>query len=227
MNNFQKMLNKHRDHEAKGIKNVNCDDGVTLNRIPFAYATTLSLIPWFQLVCSPGGGGGFSGSHLTFWSTKAWLSVQNNKISLRFPSVKWGPSVRNQNTVRINVVGEYVWKGQAPASPLIAAVSTFGLTSVYYFISTEVMLARWDLITGQEKQRGGWELPRADNKAELEVLPRIRRCQRLQMWNKRGSRSVFQGLRLCMWRWCLQSKCGANNISSDHSVMQQWRSRLQ
>lgn len=109
MNNFQKMLNKHRDHEAKGIKNVNCDDGVTLNRIPFAYATTLSLIPWFQLVCSPGGGGGFSGSHLTFWSTKAWLSVQNNKISLRFPSVKWGPSVRNQNTVSFNSSSQHIW----------------------------------------------------------------------------------------------------------------------
>lgn len=69
------------------------------------------------------------------------------------------------------------------------------------------MLARWDLKTSQEKQRGERESPRADNKAELEVLPRIRRCQRLQMWTKRGSQSVFQGLRLCMWRWCLQSKC--------------------
>lgn len=39
------MMNTHRDYEGKGIKNVNCDDGVTLNRIAFAYATTLSLIP--------------------------------------------------------------------------------------------------------------------------------------------------------------------------------------
>lgn len=177
--------------------------------IPVSVPCALLVVPWGQ------GAGSFSESHLTFWSTKARLSVQNNK---------------NQSQIskrRVRVADECVWQGQAPASPFIAAVSKFGLTSVYYFISTEVMLARWDLKTGQEKQRGEWELPRADNKAELEVLPRIRRCQRLQMWTKRGSRSVFQGLRLCMWRWCLQSKCWANNISSDHSVMQQWRSRLQ
>lgn len=28
------------------------------------------------------------------------------------------------------------------------------------------------------------------------------------------------GLCLCVCRWCLQSKCGANNITSDHSVTQ-------